>query len=123
MSENSKIEWTDTTWNPLRGCTLAIYLYAGAGRYAEGVPAQMAAQCVRVAIRKHEGPTHHQLLRVPRHTTPIASGWGFHAGPSMPSDMAWHRLMQQVRRAYAQLGHADLRSWHVRARRPAKTNE
>jgi protein gp37 len=21
MSENSKIEWTDTTWNPLRGCT------------------------------------------------------------------------------------------------------
>lgn len=21
MSDNSKIEWTDTTWNPLRGCT------------------------------------------------------------------------------------------------------
>jgi protein gp37 len=21
MGENSKIEWTDTTWNPLRGCT------------------------------------------------------------------------------------------------------
>jgi protein gp37 len=21
MSEHSKIEWTDTTWNPLRGCT------------------------------------------------------------------------------------------------------
>jgi protein gp37 len=21
MAENSKIEWTDTTWNPLAGCT------------------------------------------------------------------------------------------------------
>lgn len=21
MSDNSKIEWTDATWNPVRGCT------------------------------------------------------------------------------------------------------
>src|SRR4051794_19553569 len=45
MAENSKIEWTDATWNPIRGCTKispgCVHCYAET--FAErfrGVPAQ-----------------------------------------------------------------------------------
>jgi hypothetical protein len=41
MSDHSKIEWTDATWNPLRGCTKISpgckHCYADAERF-RGVP-------------------------------------------------------------------------------------
>ena len=46
MSDNSKIEWTEATWNPVRGCTRVSPGCGGPGKqggcYAEGIAARFS---------------------------------------------------------------------------------
>jgi len=51
MSDNSKIEWTDATWNPVAGCTV---LTAGCTNcYAM----RMAARLNAMGVEKYSGLT------------------------------------------------------------------
>lgn len=52
MAENSKIEWTDSTWNPITGCTLV----------SEGCRHCYAAQLAATRLRSH--PSREGLARV-----------------------------------------------------------
>ena len=44
MAENSKIEWTDSTWNPITGCTLV----------SEGCRHCYAARLAATRLRSHQ---------------------------------------------------------------------
>ena len=59
MGENSKIEWTDTTWNVSVGCTLVSPGCVNC--YAMGAAAGVLAQNERVADQRKDRGGHSAL--------------------------------------------------------------
>ena len=61
---------------------------AGVSGHASTIPAPVATQCVRVAVRKRKGTTYHQLLRPSGHPTPDTRATGYCAR-WLPCFPAW----------------------------------
>lgn len=64
MSDNSKIEWTECTWNPVTGCTK---ISAGCQNcYAEKLAIRLHAMGVKNYKNKFEVTTHDNALDIPK---------------------------------------------------------
>ena len=70
MSDKSKIEWTDATWNPVRGCTKVspgcVHCYAETfaepvSRRAGAIPSNSGSTCglSRRSLAIRSGGAHH----------------------------------------------------------------
>lgn len=122
MADNTKIEWTDASWNPVVGCS---HVSAGCAHcYAE----PMAARCERMGLKQYAGLTRARRWtgktrfvdsvidqplrwRKPRRIFVCSMGDLFH--PSVPDE--WIDKVFGVMHAceYDGNSHGDAFPWHV----------
>ncbi|MCA9366705.1 phage Gp37/Gp68 family protein [Candidatus Kaiserbacteria bacterium] len=101
MAENSKIEWTDATWNPWQGCSKVseacanCYMFRDMNLYGKdpSIVRRSAPRTFNLPLRKNRDGT----LKIPSGSKVFTCSWSdwFHAAADPWRDEAWEVIRQR----------------------------